>query len=512
MVGQFPGVNIMVLVPVVPTAANPRPAAAQTAAKRKEPSMPEKPNRINKNRCAFLKKICLAALLLFSPAGLCPGAPNPRNTPVVRAVKTVSPAVVNISSRQEARRRPSPFSNHGINPFFEHFFRDFFEPGAPRRYSRSSLGSGVIIDGSRGFILTNAHVIENAGAITVSLMDEREFDATVVGTDPDSDLAVLKIQSPQPLPSVSMGRSDDLMIGETVIAIGNPFGFSHTVTTGVISAVGRSIRSEERVFRDFIQIDASINPGNSGGPLLNIKGELIGVNTAIYAKAQGIGFAIPIQKAGRIVSDLIAHGEVIPAWFGLTVQALDPNLARYRKVPPGSGVVIRSVADSGPAAAAGVRDGDILLSLGGKKVENPDHYSLLVRDFAEGDPAPMVLWREKSRIRVVVTASVFPLSEARSLGAGLLGVRVDDISPALRRHFRIYPQTGVVITDVDPTAYLGRIGAAPGDVILRIDDTPIENTAAFDKAVIKSRLKPSVVILLQRQDQGYYITVKLYGK
>jgi len=301
------------------------------------------------------------------------------------------------------------------------------------------------------------------------------------------------------------------MIGETVIAIGNPFGFSHTVTTGVISAVGRSIRAEERVFRDFIQIDASINPGNSGGPLLNINGELIGVNTAIYAKAQGIGFAIPIQKAERIVPDLLAHGEVIPAWFGLTVQALDPNLARYRNVPNGTGVVVRSVADSGPAAAAGVRDGDILLALGGQALESPSQYRLLVRDFAEGEPVPMVLWRGNRRVPVTATASVFPLSEARGLGFDLLGVRVDDISPALRRHFGVYPKTGVVITDVDPRAYLGRIGAAPGDVILRMDDIPIENTGDFDRAVVKSRLKPSVVILLQRRDQGYYITVKLPG-
>ncbi len=193
----------------------------------------------------------------------------------------------------------------------------------------TSLGSGVIIDGEKGLILTNAHVIQKAGTIKVVLQDEREFEARIVGADPDSDLAVLKIDSKDRLPAIKMGNSDDLMIGETVIAIGNPFGFSHTVTTGVISAINRSIRAQDRVYHDFIQIDASINPGNSGGPLLNINGDLIGINTAIYAKAQGIGFAIPIGKARKIISDLIQYGEVIHAWIGITVQNMDETLNRY---------------------------------------------------------------------------------------------------------------------------------------------------------------------------------------
>jgi S1-C subfamily serine protease len=214
-----------------------------------------------------------------------------RESPVVKAVRKVSPAVVNISSSYEIRKRANPFSGFGLDPFFENFFKDFFDPRFEQRRQRTSLGSGVIIDGKRGFILTNAHVIERAASIKVVLQDEREFEAQIVGADPDSDLSVLKIDSNDALPAIEMGSSDDLMIGESVIAIGNPFGFSHTVTTGVISAINRSIRTDDKVFHDFIQIDASINPGNSGGPLLNIDGDLIGINTAIYAKAQGIGFA-----------------------------------------------------------------------------------------------------------------------------------------------------------------------------------------------------------------------------
>ena len=259
---------------------------------------------------------------------------------MVRAVRKVSPAVVNISSEYEVRKQVSPFSGYRMDPFFDSFFKDFFDPGNERRYTRNSLGSGVIIDGQRGFILTNAHVVEKTGTIRVVLNDQEEYAAQVVGADPDSDLAVLRIESKTPLPAIDMGDSDNLMIGETVIAIGNPFGFSHTVTTGVISALNRSFRIDDRVFQDFIQTDASINPGNSGGPLLNINGELVGINTAIYAKAQGIGFAIPINKAKRIINDLIRYGEVIPAWIGITVQDIDKRLAKYLKMQEAGGVLV----------------------------------------------------------------------------------------------------------------------------------------------------------------------------
>ena len=195
-----------------------------------------------------------------------------RENSVVKAVRNVSPAVVNISSQYEIRKNSNPFSGYGMDPLLENFFRDFFSPELERREKRTSLGSGVIIDGNRGLVLTNTHVVEKATTISVALNDKREFEATIVGMDPDSDLAVLKIISEQPLPAIQMGNSDDIMIGESVIAIGNPFGFSHTVTTGVVSAVNRSIKTTERVFHEFIQTDASINPGNSGGNLCRSPG------------------------------------------------------------------------------------------------------------------------------------------------------------------------------------------------------------------------------------------------
>ena len=309
-----------------------------------------------------------------------------RETPVVKAVRAVSPAVVNISSQIQVRQAQNPFSGMAP-PHLEWFFRDFFDPGWERRYRTTSLGSGVIIDGERGFILTNAHVVARAGAITVTLMDERQFDAQLVGSDPDSDLAVLRIDADQPLPAVAMGRCDDLMIGETVIAIGNPFGFSHTVTTGVISAVNRSFRADDREYYDFIQIDASINPGNSGGPLLNINGELIGINTAIYAKAQGIGFAIPIDRAQRIVNDLINFGEVIQAWIGLLVQPIDGQLAAYLNLPDSDGVFVRAVERDSPAEKAGIAPGDVIRAVDGNPIADTEAYRRAAAKMYGVDPA-----------------------------------------------------------------------------------------------------------------------------
>jgi len=249
--------------------------------------------RIDRKKSALLQYAGSLMILLISwQNGFC--GTETRENNVVKAVRKASPAVVNISSQYEIRKNSNPFSGYGMDPMLDKFFRDFFAPELERREKRTSLGSGVIIDGTRGLVLTNTHVVEKATTIRVALNDQREFEATIIGMDPDSDLAVLKIQSDQVLPAIQMGHSDDLMIGESVVAIGNPFGFSHTVTTGVVSSVNRSIKTADRVFHKFIQTDASINPGNSGGPLLNINGELIGINTAIYAQAQGIGFAIPI--------------------------------------------------------------------------------------------------------------------------------------------------------------------------------------------------------------------------
>jgi S1-C subfamily serine protease len=357
--------------------------------------------------------------------------------------------------------------------------------------------SGIFLipdsNGKRGFILTNAHVIERAGTIKIVLQDEREFEAQIIGADPDSDLAVLKIDSQNDLPAIDMGGSDDLMIGETVIAIGNPFGFSHTVTTGVISATNRSIRTEDRVFHDFIQIDASINPGNSGGPLLNINGELIGINTAIYAKAQGIGFAIPISKAKKIISDLIQFGEVIQAWIGITVQNLNTKLAQYLNYSEKKGVIVKAVESKSPAHKAGLKEGDIIVSIGNKKVDSVRDYWSVKKTYAAGDTLKAKIWRNGNIKAVSVKTEVFPVELAEELAFQLLGIEVENLTAQNRRYYKTPASRGV----------------RPGDVIRKMDDYPIENNEDFKKAIIKYRQKNSVVLLLQRGEHGYYITVDM---
>jgi Do/DeqQ family serine protease len=447
-----------------------------------------------------LKTVALLAVLLLLAAS---AQAFDRETPVVQAVRKVGPAVVNISSEVEVHNQQNPF---GANPFFDNFFKDFFDPGPQKR---TSLGSGVIIDGERGFILTNSHVLERTATVNVTLQDERQFEARIVGADADSDLAVLQIKSDRTLPAVQMGNSDDLMIGETIIAIGNPFGFSHTVTTGVVSAVDRSINSDDRVYRQFIQTDASINPGNSGGPLLNINGELIGINTAIYAKAQGIGFAIPINKAKRIIADLIQYGHVIQAWVGVVVQDIDARLATYLQRQDAQGVIVTQVEENSPAAKAGLRDGDLILSLGRTKINSFDDYQAAERAIAAGDAVQLAFWRDGRTQRIELRTTTYPEDRAPQLAWRRLGVAVQTIGPELRRRFRLSAKQGVVITDVRPGSYLHHIAVAPGDLILQMDDQTIADEQQFANAMIRGRLKSSMLMLIQRGPQVYHLTVRL---
>ncbi len=453
--------------------------------------------------------ICLGIRMLMPETMMAPAFGYERENAVVRAVRKVSPAVVNISSEYEVHKRANPFSEFEMNPFFDSFFRDFFDQGRERHYKKSSLGSGVIIDGKRGLILTNAHVIERVGTITVVLRDEREFDAQIVGADPDSDLAVLRISSKKRLPAIEMGDSEDIMIGETVVAIGNPFGFSNTVTTGVVSAINRSIRAEDRVYQDFIQTDASINPGNSGGPLLNINGQLIGINTAIYAKAQGIGFAIPINKARRIISDLIQYGEVIQPWVGIHIQEVDARLSQYLNLPGNGGILVKAVEADSPAVRAGIQEGDIILSVGKQAVRSGEDYQMAMKGFTAGDKVSIGIWRDGKHIRLAVRTAAFPTELAAELAYELLGVSVDNLSQQNRFHSSTTATEGVVITELRRQSYLARTGVRPGDVIRQMDEMSIRNVKDFEKAIVKYRKKASVVILLQRGDQGYYITVRL---
>ncbi len=451
--------------------------------------------------------VVLGILIFFSVDAW--SAPYSRENPVVKAVKKVSPAVVNISSEYELTRRANPFFDFGLDPFFDSFFRDFFEPHYQRNYKGHSLGSGVIIDGRRGYILTNEHVIARSTKIKVVLKDEREFEAELVGAAPDFDLAVLKIETDDTLPAIEMGNSDDLMIGETVIAIGNPFGFSHTVTTGVISALNRSVQTKDRTYRDFIQTDASINPGNSGGPILNINGDLIGINTAIYSKAQGIGFAIPINKARRVMEDLIKYGEIHIPWLGLFVQDLDPKLALYFKIPGGRGVLISDVTEHSPAQEAGLKSGDVLTAVGKKRVVSKESYHALIRNFSAGEVIPVTVWKDGSAHVRNLRSITFPDVLAEELAYELLGVRVKEISAVLRRKFGIASRDGVMVTELRRGCHLYRMGVRPGDVIRKINEVVLRTVDDFKGAAIKYRHKESVVLVVQRGNDQYYVTVKV---
>ncbi len=327
-----------------------------------------------------------------------------RRTAAVDAVRKVGPAVVNITT-QRVVQGASPFRGFGglsRDPFFDRFFEDFFEPRGPR--TAQNLGSGVVIDAER-HVLTNEHVVAQATRIQVSLGDGREFEATLVGADPNHDLAVLRIETEEPIPWVAPGRSDDLMVGEPVIAIGNPFGLSNTVTTGVISALNRSIRTETRVYHGFLQTDASINPGNSGGPLLDSGGRLIGVNTAIYSPSgayAGIGFAIPVDIVSWAVPDLIAYGEIRRPSVG--VRVADAGIARRLGI---EGALVLSVVQGGGAARAGVRPtvrddsgrlalGDVIVAVDGDSVRSSADLVLALERRSVGERVTVTVLREGS--------------------------------------------------------------------------------------------------------------------
>ncbi|GAK55906.1 2-alkenal reductase [Candidatus Vecturithrix granuli] len=429
-----------------------------------------------------------------------------RRTPTVIAVEKISPAVVNISTEKIVQSRSSlGFSG---DPFFDQFFRDFLDPFPRRQYKQNSLGSGVIFD-KRGYVLTNHHVIQRASKITITLTDNREFEAELIGDDVRFDLAVVKISSAENLPIAELGRSDDLMIGEPVIAIGNPFGLSHTITTGVISALDRSIRvDEDRIFRGFIQTDAPINPGNSGGPLINILGQVIGINTAIYGNAQGIGFAIPIDKVNRIIDDLIEYGQVRSAWIGVNVQDITPAIAQYFHYQSAEGVLIAQVLPDSSAEKAGLKQGDIIVEINGQPVRDQAEYNTIIEEYTARDALKFALVRDGKPLTIKVQAEAFSAEQAVNMANKDFGFSVEEISQDLIYQYRLRTQQGVVITKVRPNSPAANVGIEPGDIIRQVEGAQIDTLNDFQDAMMKLAQKSSVVFLIQRRTRGYYITLE----
>ncbi len=457
----------------------------------------------------LIKKICLKSLpllVLITLHQIAFAGASERRNEVVVAVEKVGAAVVNV--RAEQRKDDYEPFNFG-DPFFDEFFRDFFEPRYKKETIQTSLGSGVIIS-KDGFIVTNQHVIRSTSDIKVILSDNREFQAKVIGADPATDIAVLKIKSEAPLPFIELGRSSELMIGETVIAIGNPYGLSHTVTTGVVSAVGRTVKTKERTYTNFIQTDASINPGNSGGPLLNIDGDVIGINTAIYERAQGIGFAIPADVVKNIVDNLMSYGEVHKGWVGMQVQELTKELADYFGYPNTKAILVSKVYENSPARETGVRAGDIIVSINKTNTVSKKVYDELLRQYTTGAKLTLKLFRKGAIKELELTTRDFPNNYYVDYLEDLMGLTLADVSKEYIRRFNIKTREGVLILDVKESEFAYKNGIRAGDVIRKVDDHIIRNKAELFKALMSLKHKKAyIMLLIQRGKYGYYVSLNL---
>jgi S1-C subfamily serine protease len=368
-------------------------------------------------------------------------------------------------------------------------YEEFF--GRPRfrsGYAVTSLGSGVVVS-PEGFVLTNAHVVERGARFRVQLLDGRELPARVVGTDPASDLAVLRVETKERLPYLAAGRSDDLMIGETVIAIGNPFGLAHTVTTGVVSALHRKVGDQRRQLFDMVQTDASINPGNSGGPLVNIQGQLIGVNTAILGdRSAGIGFAIPIDRALRVAEDLIRHGEVREGFTGVAVR--DEPVKSDRIGGDRMRVQVSGVETGSPAAGAGVRKGDVVEAVGDSPVESAAEYRFRVRDVPVGGTVRLVLLRGKERVQVSVRTVELSAERAEQQLLQRTGLTLGEE--------KVRGGSVVVVKSVRRGSPAAETGLQAGDWIREVNSLEVGSMAEWRKAAAQARRAGQLVLLVQR--------------
>ena len=432
----------------------------------------------------------------------------------VQVAQSVKPAVVNIATTQrpraqEGRRAPQ------VPPQFRDFFgEDFFERffGGPPQRERRSLGSGVIVD-KRGYILTNNHVIEQADAIEVRLSDKRKFTATVIGKDPKTDLAVIKIDAPDDLPVAKLGDSTKIRIGEWAVAIGNPFGLDQTVTVGVISAVGRSDVGIA-TYEDFIQTDASINPGNSGGPLLNLSGEVVGINTAIVATGQGIGFAIPIGMAKEIKDRLITQGKVVRGWLGVGIQELSEELAAQFGVKPEDGVLVGNVMKDGPAERAGLKPGDIIQEFNGRKISGVHQLQREVAQGPVGSQARLKVLREKQVTTLTVVLGEQPADvaaaepeSAPAEAADRFGLAVQDLTPELRNQFRMTNVDGVMVSSVAEGGPAAQAGVRPGDVITEANREPVKSTRDFSRILGQMRRGQNLLLLVRRDGNSRFVVL-----
>lgn len=432
----------------------------------------------------------------------------------------VQDAVVNISTSQKLRggRQMMPFPRFGPRDPFDDFFDKYFE-GMPEQRERKhhSLGSGFIID-EKGTILTNSHVVSKADEIEVELSDGRKFKAEIVGTDDKTDIAVIGIKPKGELPTVALGDSSKLRSGDWVMAIGNPFGLEHTVTVGVVSAKGRLIGGGP--FARFIQTDASINPGNSGGPLFNIDGEVVGINTMIYAGGQGIGFSIPIDLAKKLLPQLVEKGSVSHGWLGVAIQRITPELAKSFKLEKEEGALVTEVYSGSPAAKAGLMRGDVITEFNGEDVEDPYDLSLYVGNTEPGKEAKIEVLRngEEKELKVKIghqeAKAGYPGKPEKGKAvpgkSDELGLVVRTITPQDARRLDV-PSSfkGIVVGRVEPNSAGERADVRSGDVILEINDTKIQNIEDYNAAVKKLKEGDLVRLFIKRGPASVYLAFRL---
>ncbi len=432
-------------------------------------------------------------------------------------VKKAKPAVVFVQVEKvvEGRGGRSPLGRDPFGLFNDPFFQRFFGPQLrmrpPRKFKQRGQGSGFIISPD-GYILTNNHVVGGADEIKVKLADGRKFKAKVIGKDPQSDVAVIKIDAKN-LPVLPLGDSDALEVGEWVIAIGNPFGLAETVTVGVVSAKGRS-RLGINDYEDFIQTDAAINPGNSGGPLLNIHGEVIGMNTAIFSRSggsMGIGFAIPINMARAVKDQLIKNGKVVRGWLGVVIQEIDEDLAKSFGLPKAEGILVAEVADNSPAAKAGFKSGDVILKVNGQKVGDVGELRNKIALTPPGTAVTFEILRDgkKKEIKAVIEekpgASAITMSKDDILSK--IGLAVQELTPDLAEQFGYKAGQGVLIAEVEPGSTAAAAGMRPGQLIIEVNRKRVRSVDEFMKALKQSRER--VLFRIKDGELSRYVAIRL---
>ncbi|MEW6668175.1 MAG: DegQ family serine endoprotease [Thermodesulfobacteriota bacterium] len=426
--------------------------------------------------------------------------------------KKASPSVVNISTvkvvKGGARQMPLPFGpNDPFKDFFDRFFRDM----VPKDFKQQALGSGFIID-KDGYIVTNNHVVEKSDEIKVKFSDGKEFTAKIVGKDPKTDLALIKIDADRALVPLAMGDSDKLDVGDWVVAIGNPFGLGNTVTAGIVSAKYRHIGAG--AYDNYIQTDASINPGNSGGPLLNTSGEVVGVNTAIYSQSGGsigIGFAIPINMAKDLIPQL-KQGKVVRGWLGVMIQKVTPELRGKLGLKEEKGALVADVTPGGPADKSGIKRGDVIVTFDGREIKEMNDLPMIVASTAVGKTVLVEVWRKNKKETLQVKIGELKDEEkvmaAKTEGGGL-GMSLEEITPERAKAFGLADKSGLVVVQVEDGSPAADGGVRPGDVILEMDQTPVRTLEEFNRKVEGYKKGDTILLLIKRQKATLFLTLKV---